>query len=410
MELSIFFAGTGGSSPTARRGLPATVVRCGGEWNLVDCGEGTQRQLISTIGLGDIERIFITHFHLDHWLGLPGMLKSFDLRDRDRPLTVYGPPGARRVLGGVVDSLVGRTGYDLRYEELGPHEEVRGTGLRRGGLPGRAPRRAVPRLRGDRGRPPRGASIPSARWPWAWSRARTSGACSVGRRWPASRPDQVVDAERPGRRVVISGDTGPCDGVLAAAYEADVLVHEATFLDVDRARARETGHSTAREAGELARRGARRPARADALLDPLPRPRAARRGARGLRADRGAARLRRHRRPVPGARRAPAHALGAAGVLTGPPVATPLRSAPAALPSTAAARLPAAVPLTRSREARKAPWKTGKVVLDRDDMRRTLVRIAHEIVEHNPGRRSRSSASTLAARCSPPGCTASSAT
>ena len=251
MELSIFFAGTGGSSPTARRGLPATVVRCGGEWNLIDCGEGTQRQLIATIGLGDIERIFITHFHLDHWLRLPGMLKSFDLRDRDRPLTVYGPPGARRVLGGVVDSLVGRTGYDLGYEELGPHEEVRGTGYAVEAFPVE-----------HRGGPSHGYAVIEDTRPGAFHPERAValgvqpgpdfGRLQRGEEVGGVRPDQVVDAQRPGRRVVISGDTRPCDGTLAAAYEADVLVHEATFLDVDRARARETGHSTAREAGELA--------------------------------------------------------------------------------------------------------------------------------------------------------------
>ena len=94
MDLSIFFAGTGGSVPSARRGLPATLIRRGGDRLLFDCGEGTQRQLLRTVGLPDLDAVFLTHFHADHWLGLPGMLKTFDLRDRDKPLTIYGPPGA----------------------------------------------------------------------------------------------------------------------------------------------------------------------------------------------------------------------------------------------------------------------------------------------------------------------------
>ena len=93
MDLSLFFAGTAGSVPTPRRGLPAILLRAGGERILFDCGEGTQHQLLRSIGLPDVDAIFITHLHLDHWLGLPGMIKTFDMRDRDRPLDVFGPPG-----------------------------------------------------------------------------------------------------------------------------------------------------------------------------------------------------------------------------------------------------------------------------------------------------------------------------
>src|SRR5436189_1537210 len=82
--------------PTAQRSPAALLLRRGGERLLFDCGEGTQRQLLrSSIGLVDLEEVFITHFHADHYLGLPGMLKTFALRQRDLPLTVYGPPGLR---------------------------------------------------------------------------------------------------------------------------------------------------------------------------------------------------------------------------------------------------------------------------------------------------------------------------
>jgi len=91
MDLDVLFIGTAGSAPSARRGLPATLVRRGGDRLLFDCGEGTQRQLLRSIGLVELEEIFITHFHADHVLGLPGMLKTFALRQRERPLTIYGP-------------------------------------------------------------------------------------------------------------------------------------------------------------------------------------------------------------------------------------------------------------------------------------------------------------------------------
>src|ERR1700722_3572552 len=98
MDLSLFFAGTGGSVPSPRRGLPAILMRRGGDRLLFDCGEGTQRQLMRSVGLVDVGCVFITHSHADHWLGLPGMLKSFALRERDQPLAIYGPPGLTQLM------------------------------------------------------------------------------------------------------------------------------------------------------------------------------------------------------------------------------------------------------------------------------------------------------------------------
>src|SRR5437879_7780502 len=123
MELSIFFAGTGGSIPTARRGLPAILVRRGGDRILFDCGEGTQRQLVRSVGLADLTDVFITHFHTDHWLGLPGMLKTFDLRGRERPLAIHGPPGLGALLGSM-RRIYGNLGYPLEIVELEPGAAV----------------------------------------------------------------------------------------------------------------------------------------------------------------------------------------------------------------------------------------------------------------------------------------------
>src|ERR1700754_2141849 len=110
MDLSLFFAGTAGSVPTPRRGLPALLLRAGGERILLDCGEGTQQQLLRSVGLPELDAIFITHYHLDHWLGIVGMLKTFDLRAREVPLAVYGPPGLRALVGSLRGGI-GRLGY-----------------------------------------------------------------------------------------------------------------------------------------------------------------------------------------------------------------------------------------------------------------------------------------------------------
>src|ERR1700745_2525113 len=123
MDLSVSSAGRGGSIPTARRGLPAFLVRRGGDRILFDCGEGTQRQLVQSVGLTELTEVFLTHFHADHWLGLPGLLKTFDLRARERPLAVHGPPGLRDLLGPVLRAA-GRTRYELRLVELEPGEQL----------------------------------------------------------------------------------------------------------------------------------------------------------------------------------------------------------------------------------------------------------------------------------------------
>src|ERR671934_2064737 len=118
MDLDVLFVGTAGSAPTARRGVSATLVRRGGERLLFDCGEGTQRQLLrSSVGLVDLREIFLTHYHADHFLGLPGMLKTFALRGRDLPMTVYGPRG----LNDLFDALrriFGKLTYPLNLLEL----------------------------------------------------------------------------------------------------------------------------------------------------------------------------------------------------------------------------------------------------------------------------------------------------
>src|SRR3954465_13768401 len=124
MDLSLFFAGTAGSVPSARRGLPALLLRRGGDTILFDCGEGTQRQLIRSVGLPDLTHVFLTHFHADHWLGLPGMLKSFELRDRDRPLTVLGPPVYRWLLDAA-RFVSGRLSYPGERRDLAQGETVR---------------------------------------------------------------------------------------------------------------------------------------------------------------------------------------------------------------------------------------------------------------------------------------------
>jgi ribonuclease Z len=250
VDLSLFFAGTAGSVPTPRRGLPALLLRAGGDRILFDCGEGTQQQLLRSIGLPDLDTIFITHFHLDHWLGLVGMLKTFDLRARERTLDIYGPPGLRALFHDLRPFL-GRTGYPLQVTELDPHAEVEFTDYAIASFPVKHRVEAYGYAFVEADRPGR-FDVEAAR-ALGVRPGPDFGRLQRGETVDGVRPEQVVGPDRPGRRIVISGDTAPVQTVEVYAHDAEVLVHEATFCEDERDRARETGHSTARQAAEIAR-------------------------------------------------------------------------------------------------------------------------------------------------------------
>jgi ribonuclease Z len=250
MDVSLFFAGTAGSVPTARRGLPALLLRAGGERILFDCGEGTQQQLLRSVGLPELDAIFITHFHLDHWLGLLGMVKTFDLRAREKPLTIYGPPGTGQLFTGL-RPIIGRTAYPLTTADLEPHEEIRFESLIVSPFPVKHRVEAYGYAIVEDDRPGR-FDVEAAR-ALGVPDGPDFGRLQRGETVNGVRPEQVMGETRSGRRVVISGDTAPCQAVEVFAHDADVLVHEATFMEDERARARETFHSTAKQAAEIAR-------------------------------------------------------------------------------------------------------------------------------------------------------------
>jgi ribonuclease Z len=256
VDLDLVFLGTSGSMPTAHRAPAALLLRRGGERLLFDCAEGTQRQLLrSNVGLIELREVFLTHYHADHYLGLPGMLKTFALRGRDVPITIYGPPGLRDLFGAL-RRIFGRLTYTVELKELRPGDELIredyrlttfavahgvsavGYALVEDARPGRFDVQAADALGvpsgPERGALQRGESV-----------TLVDGTTII--------PDKVLGPARPGRKVVIAGDGGPSESVIEAARNADVLVHEATFCEEERERARETQHSTAHEAAGVAR-------------------------------------------------------------------------------------------------------------------------------------------------------------
>ena len=249
MDLDVLFLGTAGSSPSPRRGLPATLLRRGGDRLLFDCGEGTQRQLMKSVGLVELEELFITHFHADHILGLPGMLKTFGLRQRERDLVVYGPRGLRRVFE-LLSPVIGRLTFRVELNELEPNDELERDGYR------------IAAFDVDHGGPGLGWAIVEDPRPGEFDPVRARelgvtpgpdfGRLQQGEEVNGVRPDQVMGETRRGRKIVLTGDTAPCDMTRLVAWEADLLVHEATFMDEDAERAAETRHSTAAQAAGLA--------------------------------------------------------------------------------------------------------------------------------------------------------------
>ena len=256
MDLDLVFLGTSASAPTANRAPLALLLRRGGERLLFDCAEGTQRQLMrSSVGLPDLEEIFLTHFHADHYLGLPGMLKTFALRQRDVPLTIYGPPGLRDLFSSLA-RIFGKLSYPLELVELRGGDTLDRNGYRILAFPVHHGVSAVGYAVVEDVRPGRfdvetadALGVPNGPERGALQRGE-SITLSDGR---VLTPDSVLGEARPGRRIVIAGDTAPTDTVRILAEDADLLVHEATFLEDERERAADTLHSTALQAAELAR-------------------------------------------------------------------------------------------------------------------------------------------------------------
>jgi ribonuclease Z len=249
MDLDVLFLGTAGSSPSPRRGLPATLLRRGGDRLLVDCGEGTQRQLMRSVGLIELEDVFITHFHADHVLGLPGMLKTFALRQRERPLTIHGPLGLRRLLE-LLGPVIGRLTFELVLVELAPNDELERDGYRIAAFATEHAGQGLGFALVENPRP--GEFDPLRARELGLTPGPDFGRLQRGEVVNGVQPDQVMGEPRRGRKIVLTGDTAPSDMTRLVAWEADLLVHEATFADEEADRAAETAHSTARQAGELA--------------------------------------------------------------------------------------------------------------------------------------------------------------
>jgi len=255
MDLSVAFLGTGGAVPSARRNTASVLIARGGERLLFDCGEGTQRQMQRSLGLVQVDAIYFTHFHADHFLGLPGLLKTYDLTERERPLTIYGPRGLRDLIASL-GRVVGRVGYKLELVEIEPGDEIPLDGAELQAFPVEHSVRAngyalVEAERPGRFDPEAAKAAGVAEGP-AFA-ALQRGEAVAGGDGEEVRPEQVMGPGRPGRTVVLTGDTAPCRATVEMARGAELLIHDASFSEEEAQRAADTGHSTVGQAAAVAR-------------------------------------------------------------------------------------------------------------------------------------------------------------
>jgi ribonuclease Z len=258
VDLDVVFLGTAGSMPTADRSATALLVRRGGERLLFDCAEGTQRQLLrSSLGLIDLREVFLTHYHADHYLGLPGMLKTFALRGREVPITIYGPSGLEQLFTSL-RRIFGKLTYEYDLVELRPGDALERDGYRLTTFPVQHGVSSVGYALVEHERPGRfdvetadALGVPFGPQRGALQRGEPVTLADG----TTVAPEQVLGAPRSGRTIVIAGDTAPTRSVLEASIGADLLVHEATFLEDERGRAEETSHSTAVDAARIAQAG-----------------------------------------------------------------------------------------------------------------------------------------------------------
>lgn len=255
--MEVIFLGTSGSVPTLQRGLPAIAIRRKAELILFDCGEGAQRQMFSAhVGFNRKTRIFITHMHGDHVLGIPGLIQSMSLLGRKRKLEIYGPPGIR----DFISSLTRTVRFTLTFS-LEVFEVESGIACRNDEYEVRSvwadhviPSLAYALVEGERpGKfyPEKAKRLGIPKGPF-WSKLQRGESIKL----PSGkivRPRDVMGPPRPGRKVAYSGDTRPTKRIIKLAQDADLLIHDATFDDELSERAEEDGHSTPSQAAKIAK-------------------------------------------------------------------------------------------------------------------------------------------------------------
>ena len=260
MTTDVIPLGTASALPTKTRHLSALAVERKGRLLLFDCGEGTQYRLLDAdLSHARIDAIFVTHLHGDHCYGLPGLLSSMALQQRTEPMTLVAPTGIRAMLEAIPGAAPSELPFPVEIREIGEEltealvyetSEVTVTARPLEHREFAMGFRLEERTRPGRFDPETARALGVPEGP-AFARLQSGESVTV-EDGTTVQPDQVLGPPRPGISVAYVTDTRPCDGGRALAQDVDLLYHDATFTDALYDRAVETGHSTAREAAEVA--------------------------------------------------------------------------------------------------------------------------------------------------------------
>ena len=257
-QLRIIFLGTGGSWPTVKRNVSSLAIKRGSEILLFDCGEGTQRQFQqSNLSYMQISKIFITHFHGDHFLGLPGLIQTMQLNDRDKPLHIYGPNGMEDLTDHLLTLGYFRPSYEIISHDLTNGDVV---DFEEYGIYTLKVKHNIPAFsyclkehqRPGKFNKPKALELGIPEGP-LFSKLQYGQAITLANGKKIT-PGMILGPSRKGRKIVISGDTMPCEEMIAFSKNADVLVHEATFDSELEDIAKEYGHTTAAQAADIAKK------------------------------------------------------------------------------------------------------------------------------------------------------------
>jgi len=255
--MRVTFLGTSGAVPTTERNPSALLVEREGDRLLFDCGEGTQRQMMHFETGFDVEHVFITHLHGDHVLGLPGLLQTWDFNEREKPLAIHAPAGTRSTIEGLVSATGEVPSYPIRITQDDPGDVVLDAGeyeVRTFDVAHRTNAVGYALVEDDRkGRFDREKAEEELGLSPGPEYSKLHRGEPVEHEGRTIQPEEVVGPPRPGRTFVYTGDTRPTERTIEVAEEADLLVHDATFGDDHHDRAKQTAHSTAREAATVAR-------------------------------------------------------------------------------------------------------------------------------------------------------------
>ena len=257
MAMRVVFLGTAGSIPTTRRALPAIAVRREDELIIFDCGEGAQRQMIrARVGFHKKTKIFITHMHGDHVLGLPGVMQTMSLLNRKKELEVFGPIGVKAFVEAIERTVQFALTFPIKVNEIREgivceEKEYKVQAVCADHVISALAYALIEKPRPGRFNEERAMNLGVPKGP-LWSKLQHGGNVKLSN-GKIIRPDDVLGKQRSGRKLVYTGDTRPSKALLELSKNADLLIHEATLGDELKERAFEDGHSTPSQAAKTAK-------------------------------------------------------------------------------------------------------------------------------------------------------------